>query len=1038
MSKSNIFKQGVALFIAFAMVVGLISFQQVHAMQDVFSSEQLAYGEMSVSFALGDFPQDYVLEVGAAASFTMYAAVGLGSIASPGLPSVMPPALAPELPEELPSDEEVPTEEDGTVYAYIEDVPPPLTASFPDDFARAMPYGSVLTDGSATFLWYQDGVRRADKGVTTIYAELGAARLIPVILDFENVAVDDAGTWALRVYDSNGGFVESPYSLNLEVNMPARVFAGRVYSVDSMADLRNMPNFGEFMLSLTDSFEVTGATIDIPEGTNVTINGNGYTITFSGNDVALFTVSNATLNLENITLQGIQGTTVMRTGVAVNADGVFEMRHGSTIQHFRANNEQGAVTVNSNGRFYLMGGSLLHNIAGGNSGAGGVQVVANGVFHMYDGSTIAYNRSAGGFRPTEPGVTRFTNTESGGVRLQGSALFNMYGGAIRNNVGRVGGGVQAIYSRTVVVGNSIKFNMYGGLIHDNVGLSLGGGVNLESNTVMEMHEGAVIRNNFTYAWNNNGNTVDHNRGGGGIFMQAGAELIMYGGSIHDNVSLSNGGGVDLHSSNVFTMHGGSIYNNTALNIRSDSGQGAIGLGGGVNLRNSTNTFVMRNGLIRDNEAINGGGVSIRGGTFTMYNGIIDRNTAAVNGGGVLLAASASRLYINNGVISNNSAGGYGGGVMRTPHFIANSSNVLVIAAYLNVSINPLASFHGNTAGNGHFVQPVENTAAHWHPFRHLLTNSHVSFVGPILVVPAVISFDAGGGTGTMNPVIVPFGDNFEIPDSTFVHYGYRFVDWNTEADGSGAPLAVGDTISNVENDITLFAQWELIPPVVVSFDAGGGTGIMDPVIVSFGDNFEIPDSIFVHSGYRFVDWNAEADGSGAPLAVGGTINNVENDITLFAQWEQIQLNVTTPDDDYGSSDSNDTESGVSGPDTTVPGDDSDGDAAAPPVDSGGTNPDEAPTSITENATMMAYDDMWVEFDENGVPLGAWSWDDEEEMWIFDEMNVPLGVFAAPVALMPQTGLTNNTPLFAIGMFGSLSLAAGAMFVIYKMKKKEQI
>jgi hypothetical protein len=61
--------------------------------------------------------------------------------------------------------------------------------------------------------------------------------------------------------------------------------------------------------------------------------------------------------------------------------------------------------------------------------------------------------------------------------------------------------------------------------------------------------------------------------------------------------------------------------------------------------------------------------------------------------------------------------------------------------------------------------------------------------------------------------------------------------------------------------------------------------------------------------------------------------------------------------------------------------------------------------------------FFIEFDEDGVPLGMWTWDPEEEMWIFDE-DVPLGMwefadfgdFADDIPKEnPQTGQVPFTP-----------------------------
>jgi hypothetical protein len=40
--------------------------------------------------------------------------------------------------------------------------------------------------------------------------------------------------------------------------------------------------------------------------------------------------------------------------------------------------------------------------------------------------------------------------------------------------------------------------------------------------------------------------------------------------------------------------------------------------------------------------------------------------------------------------------------------------------------------------------------------------------------------------------------------------------------------------------------------------------------------------------------------------------------------------------------------------------------------------------------------IYIELDENGVPLGEWHWDDDAQEWIFDE-------YPPPLANLPQTG-----------------------------------
>lgn|GEM_PF-2845802 len=119
---------------------------------------------------------------------------------------------------------------------------------------------------------------------------------------------------------------------------------------------------------------------------------------------------------------------------------------------------------------------------------------------------------------------------------------------------------------------------------------------------------------------------------------------------------------------------------------------------------------------------------------------------------------------------------------------------------------------------------------------------------------------------------------------------------------------------------------------------------------------------------------------------------------------------------------------------------------APPAP-GGNNPEIAPITNAPTNTLIASEDgtMWFEFDEDGVPLGAWVWDDATDMWIFDE-DVPLAYFpAAPVGaglvtgvastLMPQTGLNSLSTTFGLLFIFIAVIAVGTLMLIKQETKK---
>lgn len=80
----------------------------------------------------------------------------------------------------------------------------------------------------------------------------------------------------------------------------------------------------------------------------------------------------------------------------------------------------------------------------------------------------------------------------------------------------------------------------------------------------------------------------------------------------------------------------------------------------------------------------------------------------------------------------------------------------------------------------------------------------------IPTIIATLHFDANGGSGEMTAISVWSDDSstsFTLPSNSFVRDGYKFIGWNTKADGSGISYAPNERV-NFSGDITLYAQWE--------------------------------------------------------------------------------------------------------------------------------------------------------------------------------------------------------------------------------------
>lgn len=71
-----------------------------------------------------------------------------------------------------------------------------------------------------------------------------------------------------------------------------------------------------------------------------------------------------------------------------------------------------------------------------------------------------------------------------------------------------------------------------------------------------------------------------------------------------------------------------------------------------------------------------------------------------------------------------------------------------------------------------------------------------------------ISFDANGGTGTIEPVVDDYTSAITLPANTLTKADYVFDSWNTKADGSGTSYADGASINFAQGgEVTLYAQW---------------------------------------------------------------------------------------------------------------------------------------------------------------------------------------------------------------------------------------
>lgn len=150
-----------------------------------------------------------------------------------------------------------------------------------------------------------------------------------------------------------------------------------------------------------------------------------------------------------------------------------------------------------------------------------------------------------------------------------------------------------------------------------------------------------------------------------------------------------------------------------------------------------------------------------------------------------------------------------------------------------------------------------------------------------------ILYDDNESTGGSTPAnTTGYGTKTLASNSgTLVKTGYIFRGWNTMANGSGTRY-LASTTYNLLADVTLYAEWTLIPAVIYS--ANGATSGQTPADIPAGDPITIDPNTgnLIRAGYRFLGWNTEPDGSGTRYAAGMTPILPEG-TTLYAEWQPV-------------------------------------------------------------------------------------------------------------------------------------------------------
>ena len=151
-----------------------------------------------------------------------------------------------------------------------------------------------------------------------------------------------------------------------------------------------------------------------------------------------------------------------------------------------------------------------------------------------------------------------------------------------------------------------------------------------------------------------------------------------------------------------------------------------------------------------------------------------------------------------------------------------------------------------------------------------------------------VSYDANGGTGTMESITGDVGSEIVIGQNGFARSGYTFTGWNTQADGKGTAYKPGDSFTLTDEDTVLYAQWSKL--VTVSFDLCGHGGANIPSQTFVSGNKASEPTAPKEDGWVFGGWYTE---KGCQYRFSFD-SAVTSDITLYAKWDRVTTVVSAP------------------------------------------------------------------------------------------------------------------------------------------------
>ncbi len=465
-----------------------------------------------------------------------------------------------------------------------------------------------------------------------------------------------------------------------------------------------------------------------------------------------------------------------------------------------------------------------------------------------------------------------------------------------------------------------------------------------------MESGTALQNNYNtdgYESNGSGRTLHT---AGAVHIKKNASFTMDGGLIRNCYTSGGGGGIQSEADSHVSATSGTVTNCHAawgggmdfwgeaeISGMTITGNAASSTGGGIS---SAASLTVKDSLIEGNySAYDGGGICTATGHKAEISGCTFTGNVAGRGSAVQTSKGEGTLplIIRNCTFTENLSAekSYAGGTicyMNETGIILSGKTVMEDNLTLGVEPCDILFFYNTGAsilldedfesdstfmlgGFTDVIKPgrvlIDGTLYHkdaspeqfpWHCPNYCTEKRGENLYLAEVPKTYFITYDVnnnpdGASDMCSDPNKYTSEDTVTIMDQealfpllgNIVRFGYNFVGWNTEPDGTGTDYAPLQEI-NLTDNLYLYAKWEAKEPVTLTYIYNDGEGRTDSAQVIPGANIAFPDAS--RKGYSFKGWYEDEALTVFAGNAGEKHYAPQKDTSYYAAWEKAEATIT--------------------------------------------------------------------------------------------------------------------------------------------------